>query len=1774
VATDVVTEAAGIGTGTDTVITGLTTYTLAANVENLQGTRAGQLLGTTFTGTGNALNNLIIGTTGADVLNGGAGDDTLVGGGTNALNNILGAADRLDGAAGNDWITFEGLTAAVNVSLAVQNANQNVTNGLINITGIENMLGSSFGDTLTGDGAANVLNGADGNDTLVGGLGNDSLIGGAGIDTASYAAATAAVQVDLTAGTAAGGAGTDTLSLIENVTGSGLADRLAGDSGANLLEGGAGNDTLLGAGGNDTLNGGDGTDLAIFEGLQSDYSFIQDPVTGNIVVRGTSGNTMLIGVETIQFTATSATTALVSSLPLSDITPPTVLSFQSTQPNGTYATGALLPVTATLSEAVKVGSSMEVVFNSGGKAVLTALVAGTTLSGTYTVGANEATSDLSVDSYTTGTIVDLADNAMVSTALPATNIATGSEILIDTVKPEVISFSSTASNGSYSTGSSIIIAATLTEAVVPGSSISVELSTGEFVTLKTPLVSNILRGTYVVGQGVNAEALTVVSYSVLTGGDAAGNPIAPGVLQGSVVPAAGTNIDASRTIAIDTTGPSAPVITKIIDDVDPLKAEFTSLTDTVITNDRKPTLIISAEAGSTVNIYNGIRFLGTATQTGVIDGSNELYTYTPAFSLGEATYSLSAKAVDAAGNTSISSAPVNVQVDFTAPMRPTVTAFMTADLNPTIEGAASLQDGDTLTVTFNGVTYTATANPLASGGIVYGAQGTYPLSVDLGTATWRLDATGLAQGSYDVVATLRDVAGNLITDSTSNEVVVNTLAPEIVSFTSTTISGSYRTGAAINITATFSEQVVAGSVVTVVLNNGESVNLTTPDATRPSTILRGVYTVGATLTEETPDLTVVSFGWTLQNTPKNLAGTEITSHTMPQANIAISRDIAIALSAPDAPVIDSVMDDAEPYIGAVKVISPVAHTNDSTPRVEITAMAGKTVTVWDGTTNTAMGIATEISAGKYSFTPTSALKDGVYALYAKATDGAGNTSAASGQYVITVDTTAPAAPTVTSLLTADISPLLSGTVTLGANEFLTVTVGGVTYSTTSVAVPPVPVVVVDASTNTWSLQLGDLRTDTTYDVVVKVTDAAGNETADTTTGELVIDTLAPIVAGFSTTQDNGSYAAGTSIALTATMSEIVKAGSAVTVTLNTGAVVELVAAADGTLLAGTYVVAAGENHTSLNVASYVLGGASAGSITPIDLVGNIATATVVPTNNNIAPSRAVVIDTLAPGEAIISGYSDNVLPTAVVLAPIISHTTVINDATPTLVILAEAAATVAVWDGLDFVGNAIESVVAGEYTFTPSAPMAEGPHSFTVQVTDAAGNAGVAGTPYVLTIDTTAPLVPTVGALRTNSAAPVVTGTATVDAGDTLSVSVNGTTYTLGTDPALTLVGTDWALDLASLAPPTGTYAVTAQVTDAAGNTTIDTTTNELVVDRTAPTVTNFNSPSANGTYGPGAVITVTATMSEAVTAGSALRATLSTGFQIDLVAAANGTALTGTYMVRAGDTSPDLTVSSYAAGPNGLTDLAGNTLAATALPASNLGNNKALVITGTALSLNNNGNNQTVTANQPTVNGNGGNDTLNAGALTIAVNLDGGAGNDTLTGGSGNDNLIGGAGTGTDTINGGAGNDTIDGGAGNDTLNGGAGNDTVNGGVGNDIINGGLGSDQLVGGAGTDSFVFNTTLNSLTNVDTISDFNVVDDTMRLENTGFFTALTATGTLNAANFAANLNGTAVDANDFVVYDTDSGALWYDADGNGAGGAIQFAQLTPAVILTNLDFLVI
>jgi serralysin len=145
----------------------------------------------------------------------------------------------------------------------------------------------------------------------------------------------------------------------------------------------------------------------------------------------------------------------------------------------------------------------------------------------------------------------------------------------------------------------------------------------------------------------------------------------------------------------------------------------------------------------------------------------------------------------------------------------------------------------------------------------------------------------------------------------------------------------------------------------------------------------------------------------------------------------------------------------------------------------------------------------------------------------------------------------------------------------------------------------------------------------------------------------------------------------------------------------------------------------------------------------------------------------------------------------------------------------------------------------------------------------------------------------------------------------------------------------------------------------------------------------------------------------------------------------------------------------------------------------------------------------------------------------------------------------------------------------GGDTLNGGAGNDRLSGDAGNDTLIGGAGNDILWGGAGADRFRFDTTPNSRSNVDQIKDFVVVDDTIELENS-IFTAWgsSKTGVVASGTFRSNASGQAQDSNDYVIYERDTGKLFYDADGNGAGASVQIALVGVNLNLTNADFVLV
>ncbi|MEW6496174.1 MAG: M10 family metallopeptidase C-terminal domain-containing protein [Cyanobacteriota bacterium] len=259
------------------------------------------------------------------------------------------------------------------------------------------------------------------------------------------------------------------------------------------------------------------------------------------------------------------------------------------------------------------------------------------------------------------------------------------------------------------------------------------------------------------------------------------------------------------------------------------------------------------------------------------------------------------------------------------------------------------------------------------------------------------------------------------------------------------------------------------------------------------------------------------------------------------------------------------------------------------------------------------------------------------------------------------------------------------------------------------------------------------------------------------------------------------------------------------------------------------------------------------------------------------------------------------------------------------------------------------------------------------------------------------------------------------------------------------------------------------------------------------------------------------------------------------------------------------------------------------------------------------------------TLTGNTANNLLQGGAGNDF--LYGEAGNDTLSGEEGNDYLN--AGDSNDTLSGGDGNDTLIGGAGDDNFSGGSGNDTyiadstadiiieyanagmdtvessisytlaenlenltligtdalngygnaldniilgnsannlLSGDSGNDSLRGGLGSDTLTGGMGADYFTFYSVTQG---IDIITDFASLEgDKLLISASGFGGGLTIG---NLADDWLTLGSTAIDENDRFIFDSSTGALFFDGDGIGATAQVQLATLSVGLSLSSTDF---
>ena len=287
---------------------------------------------------GNSSNNHLSGEGGADVIDGAAGNDTLIGGsGNDTLAGGLGN-DSLDGGAGNDTASYLKANRWVTVDLTKQ-SNQALGEGSDQLSGIENVWGSNYGDTIKGSLMANYLFGAYGNDTLIGLEGNDTVDGGEGNDSIDAGSGNDIIYGSLE-DTIDGGIGNDILSF-EKISGyfsvtlttnftsietiylsddssayrdneigreiyglNGL-DEIYGNGGNDTIYGGAGVDDLYGGAGNDVLYAGDGLIDYLNGGEGNDRIYVG---TGeNDISLGAGQDTIYLGVSLNSFVRKTVT---------------------------------------------------------------------------------------------------------------------------------------------------------------------------------------------------------------------------------------------------------------------------------------------------------------------------------------------------------------------------------------------------------------------------------------------------------------------------------------------------------------------------------------------------------------------------------------------------------------------------------------------------------------------------------------------------------------------------------------------------------------------------------------------------------------------------------------------------------------------------------------------------------------------------------------------------------------------------------------------------------------------------------------------------------------------------------------------------------------------------------------------------------------------------------------------------------------------------------------------------------------------------------------------------------------------------------------------------------------------------------------------------------------------------------------------------------------------------------------------------------------------------
>ena len=737
-------------------------------------------------------------------------------------------------------------------------------------------------------------------------------------------------------------------------------------------------------------------------------------------------------------------------------------------------------------------------------------------------------------------------------------------------------------------------------------------------------------------------------------------------------------------INVATVPPQAPTLDTVYDDVAP-HADYLQKGD--VTNDTTPTLSgSSGVAGGTISIYDNGRLIGTTTV-----GSNGSWSFTPDTALADGSHSFTATVTDGVGRTSEPTGGFGIVIDTKAPdaasdllvtdnvgayQGPVVSGDTTDDNTPTLSGRA--EPGSTVNIIDNGQVIGSTkVNP----------DGTWSYTPD----------QPLANGAHDLTTTVTDPSGNTGPEG-SHVVITVDVVPGKVEITAVTddagsVTGSLSQNAVTDDTRPqISGTAKAGSTVTIM--DGSNV--------------LGTTTAGADGTWSfTPSVDLGRGDHTFTATAKDPMGNESSSS---------SWTVTIDTDAPVKPTIDAALDD----VGSVQGnLANGGSTDDPTPTLSGKAEAGSTVKIYDQ--NGLLGEVTAKADGTWSFSPTAKLPEGEHRFHVTATDRAGNTSAASDDFVLNLDYTAPDASkvsitdvvddfgSVTGSVTSggktdDNTPLIKGT---GAEAGNTITVynGDKVIGTAKVQ-----------ADGTWELQVTKALPDGTYNLTVKETDSVGNTTAASPEYIIQIDAGGqPLPPTLSSVEDDVAPHTGP-LQKDATTNDNTLL---LTGTAEANVTVRIYGGPNGTTLLGE-TKADAQGKWSFNTPK-LADGVHTFVAEAINDIGQVSPQT---------GGFPITVDTSAPGE--VTGFivSDNEGPKTGVLAN--GDTT--DDATPTISGKAEPGSVVHVYVNGQENGTAVADA-NGNWTYTTGS-LADGEYTFTARAEDSAGNLGAENAGVTVTLDT------------------------------------------------------------------------------------------------------------------------------------------------------------------------------------------------------------------------------------------------------------------------------------------------------------------------------------------------------------------------------------------------------------------------------------------------------